>query len=121
MGTIKILPFCFLFAGILFFRPTTARFIHLSVTPDIKSYDSDPALSAPVDSSSSLVPAPAPSLDVEENGESGGQEVHSEYHHHHSSDKSVAGGDVIIGGLVTAVFGTLYCYIRVTRRKDGEK
>ncbi|KAG6416946.1 hypothetical protein SASPL_124387 [Salvia splendens] len=37
---------------------------------------------------------------------------------HHSSDKSVAGGGVIIGGLVTAIFAAVYCYIRVTRRKQ---
>ncbi|XP_055823588.1 uncharacterized protein LOC129892073 [Solanum dulcamara] len=43
----------------------------------------------------------------------------SETEHHHS-DKSVAGGGVIIGGLVTALFATVYCYIRVTRkRSDG--
>ncbi|CAI9787590.1 unnamed protein product [Fraxinus pennsylvanica] len=43
---------------------------------------------------------------------------------HHSSDKSVAGGGVIIGGLVTAIFAAVYCYIRVTRRRkttiDGQ-
>ncbi|KAK3010323.1 hypothetical protein RJ639_011731 [Escallonia herrerae] len=38
---------------------------------------------------------------------------------HHSGDKSVAGGGVIIGGLVTAIFAAVYCYIRVTRRNDG--
>ncbi|KAL3509618.1 hypothetical protein ACH5RR_029019 [Cinchona calisaya] len=43
---------------------------------------------------------------------------------HHSTDKSVAGGGVIIGGLVTAIFAAVYCYIRVTRKKsssDGDK
>ncbi|GFS36733.1 RING/U-box superfamily protein [Actinidia rufa] len=40
---------------------------------------------------------------------------------HHSSDKSVAGGGVIIGGLATAIFAAVYCYIRVTRRRDTEK
>lgn len=43
---------------------------------------------------------------------------------HHSTDKSVAGGGVIIGGLVAAIFAAVYCYIRVTRKKsssDGEK
>ncbi|KAI3736247.1 hypothetical protein L6452_15785 [Arctium lappa] len=115
MGTIKTLSFCFLFAGILFFRPITARFIHRSLS-EIKSYVSDPPLSAAVDLSS-LAPTPSPR--EEENGESGGvQEVHTE-NHRHSSDKSVAGGGVIVGGLATAVFATLYCYIRVTRRKDG--
>lgn len=38
---------------------------------------------------------------------------------HHSDHKSeVAGGGVIIGGLVTAIFAVVFCYIRVTRRKD---
>lgn len=37
---------------------------------------------------------------------------------HHSTDKSVAGGGVIIGGFVTAVFAAVFCYIRVTRKKD---
>ncbi|KVI04193.1 uncharacterized protein LOC112526067 [Cynara cardunculus var. scolymus] len=115
MGTIKSLFFCFLFAGILFFRPTTARFLHFSLS-DVKSYVSDPPLSAAVDLSA-LPPAPSPR--EEENDESGGvQKVHTE-NHRHSSDKSVAGGGVIIGGLATAVLATLYCYIRVTRRKDG--
>ncbi|CAK9153078.1 unnamed protein product [Ilex paraguariensis] len=39
---------------------------------------------------------------------------------HHSSDKSVAGGGVIIGGLVTAIFAAVYCYIRVTRRREAD-
>ncbi|XP_048127417.1 uncharacterized protein LOC125312653 [Rhodamnia argentea] len=38
---------------------------------------------------------------------------------HRSSDKSVAGGGVIIGGLVTAIFAAVFCYIRVTRKRDG--
>ncbi|KAB1210096.1 hypothetical protein CJ030_MR6G011328 [Morella rubra] len=36
----------------------------------------------------------------------------------HHADKSVAGGGVIIGGLVTAIFAAVFCYIRVTRRRD---
>ncbi|CAH9116479.1 unnamed protein product [Cuscuta europaea] len=41
-------------------------------------------------------------------------------HHHYS--KSVAGGEVIIGGLVTALFAAVYCYIRVTRRRvEGDQ
>ncbi|KDP32228.1 hypothetical protein JCGZ_13835 [Jatropha curcas] len=39
---------------------------------------------------------------------------------HHSSDKSVAGGGVIIGGLVTAIFAAVFCYIRVTRKKGSD-
>lgn len=38
---------------------------------------------------------------------------------HHSPDRSVAGGGVIIGGLVTAIFAAVYCYIRVTRREHN--
>ncbi|KAJ4824442.1 hypothetical protein Tsubulata_039809 [Turnera subulata] len=38
-----------------------------------------------------------------------------------SFDKSVAGGGVIIGGLATVIFATLFCYIRVTRKKPGDK
>lgn len=38
-------------------------------------------------------------------------------HHSHSSD--MAGGGVIIGGLVTATFAVVFCYLRVTRKKDG--
>lgn len=40
---------------------------------------------------------------------------------HHSSDKSVAGGGVIIGGLVTAIFAAVFCYIRVTRKRDATR
>ncbi|KAI4334059.1 hypothetical protein L6164_018796 [Bauhinia variegata] len=36
---------------------------------------------------------------------------------HHSADKSVAGGGVIIGGLVTAICAAVFCYIRVTRKR----
>ncbi|CAN4097075.1 unnamed protein product [Withania somnifera] len=39
--------------------------------------------------------------------------------HHHAADKSVAGGGVIIGGLVTTIFAVVYCYIRVTRKKEN--
>jgi hypothetical protein len=37
---------------------------------------------------------------------------------HHSTEKSVAGGGVIIGGFVTAIFAAIFCYIRVTRKRD---
>ncbi|BAT92213.1 hypothetical protein LR48_Vigan05g156300 [Vigna angularis] len=39
---------------------------------------------------------------------------------HHSTDKSVAGGGVILGGLVTVTFAAVFCYIRVTRKTVGE-
>ncbi|KAM1010417.1 hypothetical protein ACFX2C_045899 [Malus domestica] len=35
------------------------------------------------------------------------------------ADKSVAGGGIIIGGLVTTIFAAVFCYIRVTRRRSG--
>ncbi|KAL0328068.1 UNVERIFIED_CONTAM: hypothetical protein Scaly_2239400 [Sesamum calycinum] len=38
---------------------------------------------------------------------------------HRSLDRSVAGGGVIVGGLVTATLAAVYCYIRVTRRRHG--
>ncbi|GKV21422.1 hypothetical protein SLEP1_g31403 [Rubroshorea leprosula] len=38
---------------------------------------------------------------------------------HHSTDKSVAGGGIIIAGLVTAIFAAVVCYIRVTRKRGG--
>ncbi|XVE66291.1 hypothetical protein DITRI_Ditri08aG0068800 [Diplodiscus trichospermus] len=40
---------------------------------------------------------------------------------HHLTDKSVAGGGVIIGGLVTVIFAAVFAYIRVTRKRDGVK
>nr|GMD36900.1 uncharacterized protein LOC109155742 [Ipomoea batatas] len=49
-------------------------------------------------------------------GEAGAPESVETAEHHHS-DKSVAGGGVIIGGLVTAIFAAVYCYIRVTRKR----
>ncbi|CAN6574342.1 unnamed protein product [Malus baccata var. baccata] len=33
------------------------------------------------------------------------------------ADKSVAGGGIIIGGLVTTIFAAVFCYIRVTRKR----
>lgn len=39
---------------------------------------------------------------------------------HHSTDKSVAGGGVILGGLVTATFAAVFCYIRVTRKRNSD-
>lgn len=69
-----------------------------------------------------------PPAGVYEKSESGEDEIGKggeapesllETEHHHHSDKSVAGGGVIIGGLVTAIFATVYCYIRVTRKKSS--
>ncbi|KAG9454322.1 hypothetical protein H6P81_007226 [Aristolochia fimbriata] len=40
--------------------------------------------------------------------------------HKRSSEESVAGGGVIIGGLATAILAAVFCYIRVTRKKQSE-
>jgi len=40
---------------------------------------------------------------------------------HQSTDKSVAGGGVILGGLVTVTFAAVFCYIRVTRKSVNEQ
>ncbi|MQL97713.1 hypothetical protein Taro_030421 [Colocasia esculenta] len=39
---------------------------------------------------------------------------------HKSFDKSIAGAEVILGGLATAVIAAVFCYIRVTRRRCQE-
>ncbi|KAF5741464.1 Xyloglucan endotransglucosylase/hydrolase protein 9 precursor [Tripterygium wilfordii] len=39
-------------------------------------------------------------------------------HHSSDSDKSIAGGEVIVGGLVTAIFAAVFAYIRVTRKRN---
>lgn len=40
--------------------------------------------------------------------------------HQHSTDNSIAGRGVIVGGLATAIFATIFAYIRVTRRKSRD-
>lgn len=106
-----MLLFCFLFAGILISRSTFARPIHTSVKPELlQSKDQlDEALPAFAPYSPSSVPAESPEgLEHDENGEQ------IEKHHH----SSVAAGGVIIGGLVTLTFAAVFCYIRVTRKRD---
>ncbi|KAG8365421.1 hypothetical protein BUALT_Bualt18G0103200 [Buddleja alternifolia] len=43
-------------------------------------------------------------------------------HHSISGDnhKSIAGGDVILGGFATALIATIFCYIRITRRSKDK-
>ncbi|CAA3007484.1 uncharacterized protein LOC111386977 [Olea europaea var. sylvestris] len=61
--------------------------------------------------------ADPPSEKESEEAEAPEEEMEENKVHHSSSDKSAAGGGVIIGGLVTAIFAAVYCYIRVTRRR----
>ncbi|XP_062188146.1 uncharacterized protein LOC133891448 [Phragmites australis] len=43
----------------------------------------------------------------------------SSHHGHHSPfDKTFAGGKIIVGGLAAAVIVAVFCYIRMTRRKN---
>ncbi|KAI3728831.1 hypothetical protein L6452_17475 [Arctium lappa] len=108
MGRFKIVLFCFFIAGILIFRPIAARPIHESLR--FEKVDSK-GLSA--FAPESLSPAESP---VGSDGDESEGGVHSEKHHH----SSVAGGGVIIGGLATVTFAAVYCYIRVTRTRDGQ-
>lgn len=39
---------------------------------------------------------------------------------HRPFDRSIAGAEVILGGLATATFAAIFCYIRVTRQRDEE-
>ncbi|KAK4421302.1 hypothetical protein Salat_2080700 [Sesamum alatum] len=60
------------------------------------------------------IPSPAPSWGgADANGGPGLMRIWS---HHHSADKSVAGGDVILGGFATALVAAIVCYIRITMR-----
>ncbi|KAF5802362.1 hypothetical protein HanRHA438_Chr06g0267791 [Helianthus annuus] len=70
-------------------------------------------------------PTTGPSSDHEDNGGSMAEEedgIYLEKHHHHhelsSVDKSIAGGGVILGGLVMAFVVSIVCYIRATRRRS---
>ncbi|KAL5976120.1 hypothetical protein ACLOJK_020450 [Asimina triloba] len=38
---------------------------------------------------------------------------------HHGQDGSIACGGAIVGGLATAAFAVVFCYIRVTRRRNA--
>ncbi|RWW27439.1 hypothetical protein GW17_00008142 [Ensete ventricosum] len=39
---------------------------------------------------------------------------------HQPFDKSIAGAEVILGGLATAIFAAVFAYIRVTRKRNSE-
>ncbi|XWS68537.1 hypothetical protein CRYUN_Cryun04dG0098700 [Craigia yunnanensis] len=65
-------------------------------------------------------PAESHSKSSQENREAEAPEIRR-LGKHHLSDKSMAGGGVIIGGLVTAIFAAVFAYIRVTRKRDDVK
>ena len=64
---------------------------------------SSPLRLSPVES-----PSSAPSGHGQQSGNGG------------SGDKSMTGVEVILGGFATAVLAIIFCYIRVTRRKEEE-
>lgn len=69
--------------------------------------------------------ADSPEVSSESDGEKHSEEVEamapsSRKMGQHKTDKSMAGGGVIIGGLATAIFAAVFCYIRVTRKRNTE-
>ncbi|ONK74682.1 uncharacterized protein A4U43_C03F9060 [Asparagus officinalis] len=40
---------------------------------------------------------------------------------HQPFDRSIAGAEVILGGLATTIFAAIFCYIRVTRQRTEEE
>ncbi|KAK3035124.1 hypothetical protein RJ639_032626 [Escallonia herrerae] len=61
------------------------------------------------------VPAPSPvPFEAGDKSEVGEPPEIREIKRHHSH--AVAGGDVILGGLATAMVAAVFCYIRVTRK-----
>ncbi|OAY63635.1 hypothetical protein ACMD2_12445, partial [Ananas comosus] len=50
----------------------------------------------------------------------GAPEISLPHHRQHRAfDKSFAGGEVILGGLATAILAAVFCYIRVTRERSS--
>lgn len=41
-------------------------------------------------------------------------------HQRRAPDRSIAGAEVILGGLATAILGAIFAYIRVTRKQSAE-
>ncbi|CAN6211913.1 unnamed protein product [Urochloa humidicola] len=45
----------------------------------------------------------------------------SSHHHQHSPfDRTFAGGKIIVAGLAAAIIVAIFCYIRITRKKNVE-
>ncbi|KAF5764502.1 hypothetical protein HanXRQr2_Chr15g0692791 [Helianthus annuus] len=109
MDHFKNVLLCFIFAGILISGTIATRPIHMRVGTELEPKGTGQVSPAPAPGHHSLV-----LVESDQYGE-GAEQAEN---HRHSSDKSVAGGGVIIGGLVTVTFAAVYCYIRVTRKRD---
>lgn len=59
----------------------------------------------------------SPEATKETEGESVEEMMELKKKNHQSRDRSVVGGGVILGGLATTFFVTIFCYIRATRRQ----
>ncbi|KAJ8466687.1 hypothetical protein OPV22_029239 [Ensete ventricosum] len=70
-----------------------------------------------------LTPAETPSLSVSpDRGEPGllSPAALRLAQRHRTPDKSIAGAEVILGGFATVVFGAIFAYIRVTRKRSSD-
>ncbi|KAL3345479.1 hypothetical protein AABB24_024442 [Solanum stoloniferum] len=65
-----------------------------------------------------LVPSPAPFEGGLDRGRGDQAPAVTHIRTHHSFNKSMAGGDLILGGFATALIASIFCYIRVTRRRN---
>lgn len=63
---------------------------------------------------------PSSSCTIQESRVAGAPEGVLQQERHQTSDKSIAGAEVMIGGLVTVIFATIFAYIRVTRKRSWE-
>ncbi|XP_060189909.1 uncharacterized protein LOC132618942 [Lycium barbarum] len=120
MGRFRFFFSYFLLLGVLYFQEvaegSTTRSIALAYPRKLMVHR---ALLSTTSTESNIADAPGEN-EVEKGPSIGELAPESIEREHHHSDKSVAGGGVIIGGLVTAIFAAVYCYIRVTRKRDGE-
>ncbi|GMI74780.1 hypothetical protein HRI_001147300 [Hibiscus trionum] len=83
--------------------------------PEITVHDQDrPGWAIPREADE---PSASPESSSKETGEAEAPEIRR-LGKHHASDGSAAGGGVIVGGLVTAVFVAVFAYIRVTRKSN---
>ena len=71
---------------------------------------------------STMAKPPSSSLSINgsEVGLTGAPENSRNRKHHKAFDKSIAGGEIILVGLATAILAAVFCYIRVTRQRVEE-